>query len=109
MVNFRQDIYIVINQFKAKIKSAQRVLDFGCRVDHYTIPVAKAVRNEGIVYVVMDKEQQALNELEQEAVYVNLSNKSKPELIELYLIFPTAVFLIIESLLLWLLCKVLEK
>ena len=56
MVNFRQDIYIVINQFKAKIKSAQRVLDFGCRVDHYTIPVAKAVRNEGTVYV-MDKEQ----------------------------------------------------
>jgi len=81
MVNFRQDIYIVINQFKAKIKSAQRVLDFGCRVDHYTIPVAKAVRNEGTVYA-MDKEQQALNELEQEVVYVNLSNKSKPELIQ---------------------------
>lgn len=57
----------------------------------------------------MDEEQQALNELEKEAVYVNLSNKSKPELIELYLIFPTTVFLIIKSSLLWLLHKILKK
>jgi len=51
----------------------QRVLDFGCRVGHYTIPAAKVVGNEGIVYAV-DKEQQALDELEQKAAHLNLKN-----------------------------------
>ena len=51
----------------------QTVLDFGCRVGHYTIPAAKVVGNKGIVYAV-DKEQQALNELEQKAVHINLKN-----------------------------------
>lgn len=58
---------------KIGLKSAQRVLDFGCRVGHYTIPAAKVVGSEGIVYAV-DKEQQALNELEQKAVHMNLKN-----------------------------------
>ena len=53
----------------------QRVLDFGCRVGHYTIPAAKVVGNEGIVYAV-DKEQQALDELEQKAAHLNLKNKT---------------------------------
>jgi len=47
---------------KIGLKSGQRVLDFGCRVGHYTIPAAEAVGNEGIVYAV-DKESEALNEL----------------------------------------------
>jgi ubiquinone/menaquinone biosynthesis C-methylase UbiE len=51
----------------------QTVLDFGCRVGHYTIPAAKVVGNKGIVYAV-DKEQQALNELEQKATHLNLKN-----------------------------------
>ncbi len=51
----------------------QTVLDFGCRVGHYTIPAAKVVGSEGIVYAV-DKEQQALNELEQKAAHLNLKN-----------------------------------
>ena len=55
------------------LKSSQTVLDFGCRVGHYTIPAAKVVGNEGIVYAV-DKEQQALNELEQKALHLNLKN-----------------------------------
>jgi len=55
------------------LKSSQMVLDFGCRVGHYTIPAAKVVGNEGIVYAV-DKEQQVLNELEQKAVHLNLKN-----------------------------------
>ena len=55
------------------LKSSQTVLDFGCRVGHYTIPAAKVVGNNGIVYAV-DKEQQALNELEQEATRLNLKN-----------------------------------
>ena len=58
---------------KVGLESGQTVLDFGCRVGHYTIPAAKAVGDKGIVYAV-DKEQQALNELEQKAVPLNLKN-----------------------------------
>ena len=55
------------------LKSSQTVLDFGCRVGHYTIPAAKVVEDEGIVYAV-DKEQQALDELRQKATDLNLKN-----------------------------------
>jgi len=55
------------------LKSSQTVLDFGCRVGHYTIPAAKVVGNNGIVYAV-DKEQQAQNELGQKATRLNLRN-----------------------------------
>jgi len=58
---------------KVGLKSGQTVLDFGCRVGHYTIPAANVVGNNGIVYAV-DKEQQALNELEQKAVHLNLKS-----------------------------------
>ena len=55
------------------LRSGQRVLDFGCRVGHYTIPAAKAVGNEGIIYAV-DKESQALNELSRKVAAHNLTN-----------------------------------
>jgi len=55
------------------LKSGQTVLDFGCRVGHYTIPAAKVVGNNGIIYA-MDKEQQALNELQQKLKANNLQN-----------------------------------
>ncbi len=55
------------------LKTGQTVLDFGCRVGHYTIPAAKVVGNKGIVYGV-DKEQHALNELQQKAIHLNLKN-----------------------------------
>jgi len=58
---------------KIGIKSGQSVLDFGCRVGHYTIPAAKAVGSTGIVYSV-DKEQEALNELQQKVKAHNLKN-----------------------------------
>jgi len=58
---------------KIGLKSAQRVLDFGCRLGHYTIPAAKIVGNKGIVYA-LDKEQQALDELRQKATDLNLKN-----------------------------------
>jgi predicted methyltransferase len=58
---------------KVGVKSGQTVLDFGCRVGHYTIPAAKVVGNEGIVYAV-DKEQQALDELQHKALAYNLTN-----------------------------------
>ena len=55
------------------INKGDTVLDFGCRVGHYTIPATKAVGDKGIVYVV-DKEQQALNELQQKVTRLNLKN-----------------------------------
>jgi len=55
------------------IGSGQRVLDFGCRVGHYTIPAAKVVGDEGMVLAV-DKEQHALDELEQKARANNFKN-----------------------------------
>ena len=58
---------------KIGLQLNQRVLDFGCRVGHYTIPAAKVVGHKGIVYA-LDKEQQALNELQQKATCLNLKN-----------------------------------
>jgi len=58
---------------KIGIKSGQTILDFGCRVGHYTIPAAKVVGNEGTVYAV-DKEQEAVNELQQKVKAHNLKN-----------------------------------
>jgi ubiquinone/menaquinone biosynthesis C-methylase UbiE len=55
------------------LRPGQRVLDFGCRVGHYTIPAAQVVGNEGMVFAV-DKEQDALNELEQKARANNFEN-----------------------------------
>jgi len=58
---------------KIGLKRGQTVLDFGCRVGHYTIPAAKVAGNKGIVYAI-DKEQEALNELQQKAIQLNLKN-----------------------------------
>jgi ubiquinone/menaquinone biosynthesis C-methylase UbiE len=58
---------------KTGLKSGQTVLDFGCGVGHYTIPAAKVVGSKGIVYGV-DKERQALNELQKKAIHLNLKN-----------------------------------
>jgi ubiquinone/menaquinone biosynthesis C-methylase UbiE len=55
------------------IKPGQTVLDFGCRVGHYTIPAAKAVGNDGVVYA-LDREREALNELQRKVEIHNLSN-----------------------------------
>jgi len=55
------------------LRPGQKLLDFGCRTGHYSIPAARVVANEGIVYAV-DKEQQALSELQQKASRLNLKN-----------------------------------
>ena len=55
------------------LRSCQKILDFGCRVGHYTIPAAKAVGSKGIVYAV-DKESEALNELSRKVTAHNLTN-----------------------------------
>ena len=58
---------------KIGIISGQNVLDFGCRVGHYTIPAARIVANDGAVYAV-DKEQEALSEFQQKVKSHNLKN-----------------------------------
>jgi ubiquinone/menaquinone biosynthesis C-methylase UbiE len=58
---------------KVGLRPGQSVLDFGCKMGHYTIPAAFVVGSKGIVYAV-DKEQQALNELQQKARANNLKN-----------------------------------
>jgi len=58
---------------KIGLKSGQKILDLGCRIGHYTIPAAKVVGNEGIVYAV-DKESEALNELSRKITAHNLTN-----------------------------------
>ena len=55
------------------LRPSQKILDFGCRVGHYTIPAAKVVGNEGIVYAV-DKESEALNELSSKLTTHHLTN-----------------------------------
>jgi len=55
------------------LSSGQKILDFGCRVGHYTIPAAKVVGNEGVVYVV-DKDSGALDELSRKVTAQNLNN-----------------------------------
>jgi ubiquinone/menaquinone biosynthesis C-methylase UbiE len=58
---------------KIGLKSNQTLLDFGARVGHYSIPAAIAVGKDGLVYA-LDKEQDALNELQCKAQKLNLRN-----------------------------------
>jgi len=58
---------------KAGLQPGKIVLDFGCKGGHYTIPAALIVGSKGRVYAV-DKEQQALKELQQKAKDNDLKN-----------------------------------
>ena len=55
------------------IKKGQRVLDFGCGAGHYTIPAARVVGRDGEVFA-LDKDREALNQLEQTARSEGLKN-----------------------------------
>jgi len=55
------------------LKSGQRVVDFGCKAGHYTIPAAKAVGNNGIVCAI-DTAEHALKELHEKASAHKLTN-----------------------------------
>ncbi len=55
------------------ISKGDNVLDFGCRVGHYTIPAAKIIGSEGVVYALETKED-ALSELEQKKKALHLTN-----------------------------------
>ena len=55
------------------IKKCQIVLDFGCGSGNYTIPVAKIVGANGLVYAV-DKDKNILNKLKSRAESEGLKN-----------------------------------
>jgi ubiquinone/menaquinone biosynthesis C-methylase UbiE len=55
------------------IRSGQTVLDFGCGLGMYTIPVAKIVGEQGKVYA-LDKDKEALDQLMQKAESAGLKN-----------------------------------
>ena len=60
------------------IRSGQNVLDFGCGLGMYTIPVAKIVGEQGRVYA-LDKDNEALDELMQKAESAGLKNIKRME------------------------------
>ena len=55
------------------IKKGQTVLDFGCRMGNYTIPVARIVGHDGYVYA-LEKDKKSLNELMKRAKSHELKN-----------------------------------
>jgi len=58
---------------KIGIRKGQTVLDFGCGSGAYTLPVARIVSEEGIVYA-LDRDKRALDELMQRAELEGLRN-----------------------------------
>ena len=60
------------------IRSGQIVLDFGCGLGMYTIPVAKIVGEQGRVYV-LDRDREALDQLMQKAESAGLKNVRRME------------------------------
>jgi len=55
------------------VRPGDKVLDFGCRVGHYSIPAAFAVGRRGVVYA-MDKDSEPLDQLTEKAKELGLSN-----------------------------------
>jgi ubiquinone/menaquinone biosynthesis C-methylase UbiE len=55
------------------VTCADRVVDFGCRVGHYTIPAALAVGPSGLVYA-LDKDRVSLEEIKRKATELGLRN-----------------------------------
>ena len=58
---------------KLDIKQGQVVLDYGCGIGSYTIPVAKLVDEQGKVYA-LDKQPLALRKVEEKAKKEGLQN-----------------------------------
>lgn len=63
---------------KIGIKRGHTVLDFGCGLGMYTIPAAKIVDKQGMVYA-LDKDKEALDELMQKAASAGLKNIKRME------------------------------
>ncbi len=60
------------------IRSGQTVLDFGCGLGIYTLPVAKIVGEQGMVYA-LDKDKEVLDQLMQKAQSAGLRNIRRME------------------------------
>jgi len=58
---------------KVGIRKGDTILDFGCRVGHYSVPAAKTVGSKGMVYAI-DTRGDALAELEQKKNTQKLTN-----------------------------------
>lgn len=58
---------------KVGIKKGDIVLDFGCRIGHYTVPLSKTVGSKGFVYAI-DTQNDALTELERKKNKQKLTN-----------------------------------
>jgi ubiquinone/menaquinone biosynthesis C-methylase UbiE len=55
------------------IRKGQKVLDFGCGSGNYTIPAARIVGEEGLVYA-LDKDRRSLDKLTRKAESMGLKN-----------------------------------
>lgn len=55
------------------IRDGQKVLDFGCGSGNYTIPTARIVGEEGLVYA-LDKDKRSLDQLMHKAESMGLKN-----------------------------------
>lgn len=55
------------------IRPGDKVLDFGCRIGHYSIPAAFVVAHLGVV-CALDKDQRSLGQLKEKAKKYGLSN-----------------------------------
>ncbi len=55
------------------IKPGQKVLDFGARVGHYSIPAARVAGRNGLIYA-LDKDKDSLDELKRKAAEQGLEN-----------------------------------
>jgi len=55
------------------IKRGQKVLDFGCGSGNYTIPAARIVGEEGLLYA-LDKDKRSLDQLMRKAESIGLKN-----------------------------------
>ena len=60
------------------IDRGQKILDFGCGSGNYTIPIAKVVGGQGVVYA-LDENEEDLNKLMNEAKSMGLENIVKLE------------------------------
>jgi SAM-dependent methyltransferase len=55
------------------IRKGQKVLDWGCGSGNYTIPIARIIGEEGLVYA-LDKDKKTLDELMERAKLIDLRN-----------------------------------
>jgi ubiquinone/menaquinone biosynthesis C-methylase UbiE len=72
----RWECYDAVNLLKAVgVRDGYHVLDIGCGCGHYTVPCAKSVGHQGVVYA-LDKERKPLRALENKLRNYSIGNVS---------------------------------